>query len=698
MRRKLDKDIDVVGHTRDAGSDKKKSPLLSAIHQSLGTKMGKRSSRSQGKEKSVGSRKRRARDEDEGAAAEDMDDEIDAFHKKREVVPLNIHGDAGESDDDDGEEPVFDFQEEEDEENEEDGESEDDDDDTHFTGLAAKIARQQKYLREKMGGVEDEMHDDEEDDEENRVVWSKAKGLYYANDEPMSSDNDLPDEEEAEVLRLQKEKAKSFSMEDFGLDEVETYERDSEPTLEEIKAGRKGTSEVGESSAIIEVEKDLSALTKEEQMDVVYSSAPELVGLLSELNEAVEELEKKINPLLVLLKEREQTTDSGFRYLEVKQILLMAYCQAITFYLLLKSEGQPVRDHPVIARLVEIKSLLDKMRKLDESLPLKLEEILKRKSQEAINIQSVKKTPLPSDDEDQDSESSMQHTQQEDNHEVSKKLESKVVGTEGDKLMRQSQQNRKMLEFRAALEEKLRNKIFSSTASKRKDKQKLLKPVNGLFETLEDFDDYSNEAVTNGLSNGHTLPTATVKIPSYLPAEKRQKIVSGDDDLPKRDDVGERRRKHELRVLAGAGMNSEDDIADDNDIDKEDTTDEQGAGMDASESGEPDDDFYEQVKQLREAKLAAKAEKYSRPMPVPSLPETVDGKRHITYQMEKNRGLTRKRNKDGKNPRSKYRKKHQKKMVARKGQVREIRKPAGPYGGESTGINANISRSIRFKS
>ena len=49
------------------------------------------------------------------------------------------------------------------------------------------------------------------------------------------------------------------------------------------------------------------------------------------------------------------------RYLEVKQILLVAYCQAITFYLLLKSEGQPVRDHPVLGRIVEIQCLLDKV-------------------------------------------------------------------------------------------------------------------------------------------------------------------------------------------------------------------------------------------------------------------------------------------------------------------------------------------------
>lgn len=63
----------------------------------------------------------------------------------------------------------------------------------------------------------------------------------------------------------------------------------------------------------------------------------------------------------VKVKKGEIVMKGEVRYFELKQLILLSYCQAITFYLLLKSEGQPVYDHPIIARLEEIKKLLDQV-------------------------------------------------------------------------------------------------------------------------------------------------------------------------------------------------------------------------------------------------------------------------------------------------------------------------------------------------
>ncbi|KAH9392611.1 PREDICTED: something about silencing protein 10-like [Rhagoletis zephyria] len=76
--------------------------------------------------------------------------------------------------------------------------------------------------------------------------------------------------------------------------------------------------------------------------------------------------------------------------------------------------------------------------------------------------------------------------------------------------------------------------------------------------------------------------------------------------------------------------------------------------------------------------------------------EEGDGKRAITYAMEKNKGLIPKRKREQRNPRVKYRKKFDRATQRRKGQVREPRKEVKKYGGELTGINARTVKSVKF--
>ncbi|KAL6432912.1 hypothetical protein ACFW04_006333 [Cataglyphis niger] len=74
-----------------------------------------------------------------------------------------------------------------------------------------------------------------------------------------------------------------------------------------------------------------------------------------------------------------------------------------------------------------------------------------------------------------------------------------------------------------------------------------------------------------------------------------------------------------------------------------------------------------------------------------------EGKRAITYQMAKNRGLTPYRKKELRNPRVKHKNKYRKALIRRKGAIKEVRKELTRYEGEISGIKAGAKRSIKLK-
>lgn len=69
--------------------------------------------------------------------------------------------------------------------------------------------------------------------------------------------------------------------------------------------------------------------------------------------------------------------NEGLSYLEVKHHLLLQYCMCIVFYLMLKLEGKPVKDHPVILRLIEIRAYLEKIRPIDVRLQYQVDKLLR---------------------------------------------------------------------------------------------------------------------------------------------------------------------------------------------------------------------------------------------------------------------------------------------------------------------------------
>uniref|UniRef100_A0A803LDP8 Sas10 C-terminal domain-containing protein n=1 Tax=Chenopodium quinoa TaxID=63459 RepID=A0A803LDP8_CHEQI len=459
---------------------------------------------------------------------------------------------------------------------------------------------------------------------------------------------------------MQKERAESLRAEDFGLQGDEQDDSDQEPTLEEMmvkgktKSKSSGNKEAEVDAALMfeEVKKDLNALSRDEQMDVVYSSAPELVGLLAELNDATKQLETHVNPLLSKVRKGENAKKEGLHYLEVKQLLLLAYCQAITFYLLLKSEGQPIRDHP--------------MKELDVHIPDNLEDVLVQTSHIASAQKPVVKGHELSSDLfaklDELTGSSIEKQKPSKLREAAEPVQKQSVEVNEKRLRMikdqeqpMSSESVQMLQYRAGLQKQLKQRADSVVPKTNNSKNMKLKKIPG-----------------------RRASTLSSKLSQIVPAKgNRLKGVSGDDDLPERDDLGERRWKHELRVLARAGIKSKDNDDAELDNEPESLGGKTGNGADAGDSDEDNNefaDFYNLVKKQKEAKLKLKAAKFSRnPQDQYELEITADGKRHISMQLQ-----------------------HKKAVNSRKGQVREVKRPKLSYEGELTGINPRISRSRRL--
>jgi hypothetical protein len=91
---------------------------------------------------------------------------------------------------------------------------------------------------------------------------------------------------------------------------------------------------------------------------------PTAVGpsALVDMKQGLDDITAKLRSLVNEIKAGNRPTKNGISYLEVKHLLLFSYCETLVFYILRKSEGRSVKDHPLWKRLAEIKFILEKVR------------------------------------------------------------------------------------------------------------------------------------------------------------------------------------------------------------------------------------------------------------------------------------------------------------------------------------------------
>ncbi|KAG6459766.1 hypothetical protein O3G_MSEX011593 [Manduca sexta] len=104
---------------------------------------------------------------------------------------------------------------------------------------------------------------------------------------------------------------------------------------------------------------------------------PQAVKLLKEMNMNVQQVSQLVDGMLVRVKSGEISTDKGLSFLEMKYQMLLSYLINLTYIVLRKCSGEKIESDPSIDRLIEIRTVLEKIRPIDSKLKYQIDKLVK---------------------------------------------------------------------------------------------------------------------------------------------------------------------------------------------------------------------------------------------------------------------------------------------------------------------------------
>lgn len=116
----------------------------------------------------------------------------------------------------------------------------------------------------------------------------------------------------------------------------------------------------------------VQAIDEMEQRDL-----PQALRLLGEMNANVLQVNQLVDNMLVRVKNGEISTDKGLSFLEMKYHMLLSYLINLTYVVLRKCSGERIEGDPSIDRLIEIRTVLEKIRPIDHKLKYQIDKLVK---------------------------------------------------------------------------------------------------------------------------------------------------------------------------------------------------------------------------------------------------------------------------------------------------------------------------------
>ena len=611
----------------------------------------------------VGPSRKRIRD------FEDVADSDDEFHLNRDKVLLDEEPETKrrrkwqEQEEflEPSDEEVLDYSEEE----------VDEEDDIHSPSRAANGVASDSEASDD-GAAEDE------DDEE--TGWGMSRGEIYGADEIETEEQAL--EEEAEALRLQKKQLQSMTAADYGFDESEWQDGGV------AKDGDKHESNnvVTEILPQLQINQDMSSAERLKLLKTRYPEFEPLSKELLSLRDAHTMLDQEYKIKIG------HASSHQYPNLVTKIRAAAAYAGVLAMYFALLTSpandgtqdvvAMPptqLRDHPVMDSLVKCRELWMRAESLPEDL---LPKTSNKVNQELTNGHRVEK----------ETQRQPQRKQNRPTQKSRAERHAEAANAEAEK--RKAERLQKTEAGLAELDA-----LIAPMKSKRSKKSSR----NVAKSTDSDFDEEA--ALTAHEAAEKAKRKKSLRFYTSQIAQKVNKrgvagrSAGGDDDIPYRERLKDRQARLNAqaerkgqRNAAGADLGGESDEED---------------GRQARQvQGEQDNDYYDLIASRTARKKADKAalaevQRQAALQGGQVMQEAVvgpDGKRKITYAIEKNKGLTPHRKKEVRNPRVKKRKKFDEKKK-KLGSIKPVYKGGegrGGYGGELTGIKKGLVKSTKL--
>jgi U3 small nucleolar RNA-associated protein 3 len=512
----------------------------------------------------------------------------------------------------------------------------------------------------------------QEEDEEDMEAWGESKQDYY-NADAIETEQDALDEEK-EALRLQKKQLQAMSAADFGFDEADWQQEDEQDADQDGEV-------VTEVLPQLELDDKMAPAERLKLLKTRYPEFEPLSKELLTLHQTYQDLSAVKSPSLAV---------------QTKQQAAAAYLASLTMYFaLLTSTAQDkqtkglalsaatIRDHPVMESLIQCRDLWSRLRDLpeddseDESLMegAEFEEMSESEEEEipvAILPKKTKKTA------------------------VERAADAVTAATQARRAERLRKTEADFGDLDALL----------TTSSRPKKSARKSQQTAALDENDSDLgEDNSLTAaeLAEKAKRKKSLRFYTSQIAQK--ANKRgAKVQGGDEDVPHRERLRDRQARLNAEAESRSKRFDRDQLGEDSEDDNDRAVARQVRGEKNLDDGE--DDYYDMVaskaakkKSDKAAEAAAFKEAAASGGRIIEKEEVgPDGKRAITYAIEKNKGLTPHRKKDVRNPRVKKRKKFEekKKKLASIKPVYKGGEGRGGYGGELTGIKKGLVRSTKL--